>query len=391
MVAIAASSCDPTPVTIRAGLLLDGLGGQARDVVITVANDRITSVAPWQGDSVTYDLSRYTILPGLIDAHVHISGYITREGRAGGVGEETPEAEAAGRAANALATLRAGFTTIASMGNWEDKDLRDKIAAGGLPGPRVLTSITQIRGPSLSIDSLRALVRFAHTSEADFIKIFASSSVQAGGLPVFTDQQLEALCGEARRLGLPAVVHAHGDASVRQAATAGCDRVEHGILAETEGLTVLAARGVYYDPQCGLVMDHYLEHWSWFRGMPGFADSSRHVLEEVRSILPSSVRKALAVPGLKMMYGSDAVAGAHGRNAEDLVCRVREAGQTPMDALVSATSLNAEALGLGDDIGRIARGYQADLIALDGDPLQEIEAVRRVRFVMKGGRVFVKP
>lgn len=379
-------------MTIRAGLLLDGLGGQTRDAVITIAQDRITSVAPWQGDSVTHDLSHYTVLPGLIDAHVHIAGYITRQGRVGGIdADESPDEQAAGRAANALITLRAGFTTVASMGNWEDKDLRDKIAAGGLPGPRLLTSVIQIQGPTLSVDSLRVLVRFAHTNGADFIKIFASSSIQAGGLPVLTDQQLEALCGEARRLRLPSVVHAHGDASVRQAATAGCDRVEHGVLAATEGLTVLAARGLYYDPQCGLVLDHYLEHWAWFRGMPGFADSSVALLEQVRSTLPGVIRTALAIPGLKVMYGTDAVAGAHGRNAEDLVCRVREAGQAPMDALVSATSLNAEALGLGDEIGRIAQGYQADLIGLEGNPLQEIEAVRRVRFVMKGGRVILRP
>jgi imidazolonepropionase-like amidohydrolase len=114
-------------------------------------------------------------------------------------------------------------------------------------------------------------------------------------------------------------------------------------------------------------------------------------MERMLPVLPGLVRTALATPGLTLLYGTDATAGAHGRNAEDLVCRVREAGQAPMDALVSATSRNAAALGLGDRIGTLAPGYEADLIALDGDPLQEIEAVRRVTFVMKGGKVFLRP
>jgi imidazolonepropionase-like amidohydrolase len=390
--AILAGACrsTPTPVTIRAGLLLDGRGGQLRDALLTVVDGRIQSVGPWQsaGDHVTHDLSRYTVLPGLIDAHVHIAGYFNRLGRVSAAGDgETPAQWAAGRAANALATLRAGFTTVASMGAEQDKELRDAISAGSIPGPRILTSLAPVQDTSLKPVALKRLARRLKADGADFIKIFLSNAIRKGGLPVFSAEQLTVLCGAAKQLKLRSVIHAQSDASIRAAAGAGCDEVEHGTLVTQEGLNLLAARGMYFDPQCGLVFDNYLANRARFQGIPSLDSVGFALMEALRPALPALIRAALATPGLRLLYGSDAVAGAHGRNAEDLVCRVREAGQAPMDALVTATSRNAEALGLGDQIGTIAPGYQADLIALDGDPLEEIEAVRRVRFVMKGGRV----
>ncbi len=388
----ALASCHSAPTTLRAGLVLDGRGGQRRDAVITVVNGRISTITPWRGDTVTYDLSRYTVLPGLIDAHVHIGGYFNRLGQMNiATDGETPAQQAAGRAANARATLQAGFTTVASMGAETDQDLRDKINAGTLPGPRILTSVSQIRGAAQTPVALRQLVHWLRSRHADFIKIFASNSIQKGGTPSLSDAQLSALCGEARRLGLRSVVHAQDDASVRQAAIAGCDEVEHGSFATAAGLQVLADRGVFFDPQCGLVLRNYLENRARFRGIAGADSAGFALMERLRPTLPALVRTALAIPGLKLLYGTDATAGAHGRNAEDLVCRVREAGEAPMEALVTATSRNAVALGLGEEIGSIAPGYQADLIALAGDPLTEIEAVRRVRFVMKGGVVFLRP
>ncbi|HEX7023517.1 MAG TPA: amidohydrolase family protein, partial [Gemmatimonadales bacterium] len=250
----------PVPVTVRAGLLLDGLGGQQRDAVITIVNGRIRSIAPYRSDAVTHDLSGYTVLPGLIDAHVHISGYFNRLGRVHTAGDgETPAQEAAGRAGSALATLRGGFTTVASMGTESDKLLRDAINAGAIPGPRILTSLSPASDADLSPRQLRGYLRRLKARGADFVKIFASSSVRTGGVPTFTARQLETLCDGARRRGLRAVVHAQSDASVRMAAQAGCDEVEHGLLASAEGIRTLAEHGVAFDPQCRLVLSNYLD------------------------------------------------------------------------------------------------------------------------------------
>jgi imidazolonepropionase-like amidohydrolase len=230
-------------------------------------------------------------------------------------------------------------------------------------------------------------VRRRKAAGADFIKIFASNHILKGGTPIFRADQLAALCLAARRIGLPSMVHAMSDASVLQAAEAGCTTVEHGGFASATGLDALVRRGVYFDPQCRLVLDNYLGNRWRMEGIAGFDSATFALMERMRPGFPGIISAALATPGIKLLFGSDAVAGAHGRNADDLVCRVREAGQAPMDALVTATSRNAEALGLGKEIGSIAPGYQADLIALEGNPLEEIEAVLRVRFVMKGGKV----
>jgi len=391
---VAGLSCGPAPapITIRAGLLLDGRGGTTRDALITVVDGKITSVAPYQAGPVAHDLSGYTVLPGLIDAHVHITGYINRAGRvSSGDNGDTPAEREAGEAANVLATLRAGFTTVASMGSDGDTKLKRAIESGSVPGPRILTSQHPIMDSTLSPRLLRRSVRQHKAMGADFIKIFNSSPVRDGGAPRFSTDQLSALCGEARRRGLRSVVHAHSDASIRGAAAAGCDQVEHGTLSTIEGLRILARQGIDFDPQCGLVLDNYLQNRASLEGMRGFDSAGFALMERLRPEFPRLIRTALAVPGLKILYGSDAVAGAHGKNAEDLVCRVREAGQSPMDALVTATSRNAAVLGLGKEIGTIAPGFQADIIALDGNPLDAIEAVRRVKFVMRKGEVFVKP
>jgi imidazolonepropionase-like amidohydrolase len=380
------------PVTIRAGLLLDGLGNATPDALVTLQGSRITAVGPYTGGPVTHDLSGYTVLPGLIDAHVHISGYITSRGRANTGGDGETEAQrAAGRAANALATLRAGFTTVASMGAGEDVPLRDAIARGEIPGPRILTSLAALSDTTPSPFRLRRILRLHQTRGADFIKIMSTNSVREGGGPVFTLEQLTALCSEARRAGLRSVVHVQSDASIAMAVTAGCDQLEHGMVSTREALLPAAAAGVAFDPQCGLVLDNYLTNRAKVEGMQGFMPQSFDLMEELLPRMPGVIRAALTVPDLTLLYGTDATAGAHGQNAEDLVCRVREAGESPMHALVSATSRNAAAYGLAGEIGSIVPGLQADLIALEGNPLEAIESVRRVRFVMKGGKTFLTP
>jgi imidazolonepropionase-like amidohydrolase len=159
-------------------------------------------------------------------------------------------------------------------------------------------------------------------------------------------------------------------------------------LADDETLKLMAEHGVFFDPQCGLIFHNYLENKPRYLGIENYTEEGFAAMERAVPLAVATLRRAIATKGLKVIFGTDAVAGAHGRNAEDLVCRVREAGQPANDAIVSATSGAAESLGLGDQIGRLATGMEADLVAVEGNPLIDITALRRVVFVMKGGRVY---
>lgn len=377
------------PVTIRAAKLLDGKGGAIANALVTVQHGRILKVArSAPGTRVTYDLGSLTLLPGLIDAHDHISWHFNGQGRLHTAGDgETPAQAALAQAANAVATLDAGFTTVQELGNDSDRDLRDAIAAGRLSGPRMLTSLDPIGDARLTPDSLRQLVRTRKAAGADVIKVFASRSIREGGTQTMSDAQLEALCGEARAQGLRSVVHAHSAESMAAVARAGCNQIEHGVFATREVLTLMAERGTLYAPQCALVFRNYLDNRPKFEGIGNYNAEGFAAMERAIPLARAALRLALATPKLSVVYGTDAVAGSHGRNAEDLVCRVRDGGQKPMDAIISATSLNARGLGLADRIGSIASGLEADLIAVAGDPSVDITALRQVRFVMKGGRV----
>ena len=202
-----------------------------------------------------------------------------------------------------------------------------------------------------------------------------------------SQDQLNAACDEANKQRLRTLVHAYKDA-VRAATIAGCTEVEHGTMATEEDLKLMAERGTYLDPQAGLVIENYLANKERFLGTPGYTEEGFAAMERVLSIDHDLVRRAVKIPGLKVVFGTDALAGAHGRNAEELIDRVRDAGVDPMSALVSANSLAAEAMRMGERIGSMAPGYEADIIALDGDPLKDITAVRRVTFVMRGGIVY---
>jgi imidazolonepropionase-like amidohydrolase len=149
----------------------------------------------------------------------------------------------------------------------------------------------------------------------------------------------------------------------------------------------MAARGTYFDPQCGLVFRNYVENRAHYEGIGNYNAEGFAFMERAVPVAIANFKRAIATPGLNVVFGTDAVAGAHGREAEELVCRVRDGGQRPMDAIVSATSLGARALGLADRVGAVAPGLDADLIAVDGDPLADVTALRRVVFVMKGGVV----
>ena len=202
-----------------------------------------------------------------------------------------------------------------------------------------------------------------------------------------SDEQLRAICGEASAQGLRSVVHAISAKSIRAATLAGCSQIEHGLYAGDAELRLMAERGTYFDPQVCLVFQNYLEHREEF-GRSGFTSQSFDALAGALPEARKMFARALATPGLKIVFGTDAVALAHGQNARELECRVRDGGQKSMDAIVSATSATARSLGLGDRIGTIAPGFDADLIAVDGDPTQDIGAMSHVAFVMRAGVVY---
>ena len=284
----------------------------------------------------------------------------------------------------------AGFTTVQSVGAPNDIPLRDAIARGTLPGPRILTAVEPLEGKGEATgtpEQIREFVRKQKAAGADVIKIFASKSIRVGGGMTLSQEQLSAACDEAKKLGLRTLVHAYKEAA-RAAALAGCTQVEHGTLATDDDLRVLAEKGTYLDPQAGLVIENYLLNKDKYLGTEGYTAEGFAAMEKILPMNHDIVARASKIKGLKMVFGTDAVAGAHGRNAEEFIDRVRDAGVLPMDAMISANSLGAEALGMSDQIGTIAPGMQADIIALDGDPLRDITAVRRVVFVMKGGVVY---
>jgi imidazolonepropionase-like amidohydrolase len=252
----------------------------------------------------------------------------------------------------------------------------------------VLTSLNALSNARLSPDSMRAIVRRRKAEGADVIKIFASGSIRDGGQQTMSDEQLQAICSEAKAQGLRTMVHAHSVSSIKASVNAGCDQIEHGVFADDETLKLMADKGVYFDPQICLVFRNYLDNRAKYEGIGNYNEAGFAAMEKAIPIATEMFKHAIKTPGLKVIFGTDAVAGAHGRNAEELVCRVQAGGQSPVDAVTSATSLGAAALRMGDKFGSIAPGLQADLIAVQGDATKDITLLRHVTFVMKGGKVY---
>jgi imidazolonepropionase-like amidohydrolase len=377
-------------VVIRAGILLDGKGHALHNVLIVVQGGKIVRVDPNAKNQripkvAFYDLTNMTVMPGWIDLHDHITWHFGPNGRIEDK-NETPSQAALAAAGNAYATLMAGFTAIQSVGSPEDKELRAAIQSGAVPGPRLLTSLGPIEDPKLTPEQIREAVKKLKEDGADLVKIFASRSIRQGGTRTLSDEQLQAACGEAKAQGLRTLVHAYREA-VRAAANAGCTEVEHGTYATQQDLDAMAQHGIFFDPQVGLVIHNYLDNKQKFLGSGTYTEEGFAKMQEVLPVIAEMFKHALATKDLKIVFGTDAVAGAHGRNAEEFIYRV-QAGEDPLDALIAANSRAAESLNMQNEIGAIAPGLQADIIAVDGDPLKDITAVRRVVFVMKGGRVY---
>ena len=380
LLAGAAFGQTPARTVIKAGTVIDGKGGVLHNQRIVIENGRIQSVGPARGRA-DYDLSRATVMPGWIDTHVHLNWHFDANHKSVS-GRDTPEDALRYTAANARATLEGGFTTVQSVGAAIDATVRDKIAKGELEGPRILTSYRQIQGTAGDPDALRALVRRTKADGADLIKLFATSGLGAGGGQTMTDDQIRAVCTEAKAVGLRSLVHAIGDSGARASVLAGCTAIEHGTFVEDVTLDVMAQRGTYFDPNF-LVLHNYIEDPASFNFSEDTVAKLKAALEPTAALL----RRARA-HRVMVVLGTDAVSGAHGRNAEEFVYRVKDGHDKPMDAILSGTSVAAESMGMGKEIGTIAAGYKADFVATDDNPLDDITAVRHVLFVMKGGVVY---
>ena len=383
------TSAQSRRIVIAASEVLDGKGRILRNTRIVIEGSKIVALDPKAGP-VDYDLRGLTVLPGWIDAHVHITWSFGKDGKNAGSEETTPEA-AYQAASNAWVTLMAGFTTVQDLGSSTTVPLRDAIAKDLLPGPRILTAVAPLAGRGEQTgtpDEIRAYVRKQKEAGADVIKIFASGGMLQGRMTL-SEEQLNAACDEAKKQGLRTVVHAYRDA-VRAAILAGCTEIEHGLGATDDDLKLMAKRGTYFDPQAGLLIENYLLNKGKYAGTPYYpkTEDGFAPMEKVLPMNHELMQRAAKTAGLKMVFGTDAVAGAHGRNAEEFIDRVRDGGVDPMAAMVSANSLGAEALGMADQIGSIKPGLQADIIAIDGDPLRDITAVRRIVFVMRAGIVY---
>jgi imidazolonepropionase-like amidohydrolase len=389
---LAASALAAQTTTIRTTTLIDGRGHVLRNQDITVENGRIKAVGPASKSKPTLDLSGLTVMPGWIDTHIHATWYFNNDGRyetgpgRGANAVTTPQQAALYAEANMYATLMGGFTTVQSVGAALDGDLRGFIEKGALPGPRLLTSIGQINENTGDPAKIRATVDRYKEQGADLIKLFATASIRDGGKMTMTPEQIEATCGEAKKLGLRAIVHAHSSEGARASVEAGCTSIEHGTFLDDATLQLIAARGVFFDPNF-LVLHNYLDNKPKFLGIGNYNEEGFAYMEKGLPIVADVLRRARKAH-VKVVFGTDAVAGSHGRNAEEFIYRVKDGGDTPMNAIASATSVSAESLGMADRIGAIAQGLEADLVATEGNPLDDITAVRKVAFVMKGGKVY---
>jgi len=397
---------------VKAGALVDVRHGRLlANQAILIEGDRIREVGPSDvllarvpKETPVLDLGRLTVLPGLIDVHVHLTANPEHAGyRALGV--SVPR-EALHGAANAWRTLQAGFTTVRNLGasGYADVALREAIADGDVPGPRLLVS-----GPALGITgghcdnnllapefrykaeavadgpwAVRAKVREVIKYGADLIKVCATGGVLSKGdqpgTQQYTFEELQAIVEEAHKLGRKVAAHAHGAEGIKAAIRAGVDSIEHASLIDDEGIRLAKEQGTY------LVMDIYnhefiMQHGERVGMLPEALEKEREIGPRQRENFARAVRA-----GVKIAFGTDAGVYPHGDNAKQFAYMVRY-GMTPLDALRSATIWAAELLGWGDRVGAIEPGMFADLIAVEGNPLEDITLLERVVFVMKGGVV----
>ena len=379
-------------LALRAARMFDPTSGQTiKDAVIIVEGDKVVAVGAGLSiprDAKVIDLGDVTVLPGLIDAHTHMTYHFDKSGHFGLTRDDSTDVTLKYAEENARRTLEAGVTTVRNLGAGERVDirLRDEINHGDAPGPRMIVSgepltSDDMRGLEDSAERVKRIREFVRARVGEgvgVIKIF--EGVDADGEVVFSAEEIRAAVEEAARAGLRVAVHAHEVASVKAAVKGGCASVEHGTFLDAESIRLLVEHHTALVPTLYLPT-HYLEHRDQF----AFDSSTWEFFERLRTDNLSNALRAKRA-GVWIVSGSDAVAGLHGHNVREIEWLVK-AGLTPAEALRAATVDAARLLGLEGKVGEIKPGEFADIIAVAGDPLKDISAVEHVGFVMKGGQV----
>lgn len=398
-------------IVIKARRALDVRTGQMiNNAVIVIDGERIRAVlsngeAPAGAEVI--DLGAWTVLPGLIDCHTHLTFEPSQMGYSS-LGISVPRSALTG-AKNARITLEAGFTTVRNVGaaGYADIALRDAINAGDVPGPRIDAS-----GPALGItgghcDNNLLAPEFQHVDEgvadgvsavmrktrevikygADVIKICSTGGVLSLGddpkASQYTLEEMKAIVGEAHRLGRKVAAHAHGGDGIKLAVLAGVDSIEHGTYIDDEAVKLMKERGTYLVPTLYLG-DWFLENYQRM-GVPAqMAAKGKEVMPAARKNIARAFQQ-----GVPVAFGTDAAVYPHGLNGHEFAVYVK-LGMTPVQAIQTATVHASKLLGWEDRIGAIEPGKFADLIAVEGDPTKDVTELERVRFVMKGGVVYKK-
>jgi len=398
---------------IRAGRLLDVVAREElRDRLVTVREDRIESVEAFDGGTVDLDLSNHTVLPGLIDCHAHLIGELESGHGYAEVVTRSAAQEAMSGVRNARDTITAGFTSVRDVGTFRafvDVALRDAIEAGDVLGPRMMCAGAYVTssggggditglppdvdaavprdlrfGVANSVDEVRAVVRRILHGGADFIKVIATGAVLTEGTvpsaPEFTEAEIRAAVEEAALYETHVAAHAHGAEGIKAAIRAGVRSIEHGSLMDDEAISMMADHGTY------LVADIWMGDWTIEQGeRDGWSPDVMRKLRETTDVQREGFEKAVTA-GVKLAFGTDSGTYPHGMNARQFAYMVKH-GMTPMEAIRSATVVAAELMGWGDRVGALEPGLFADLVAVEGDVLSDVDGLTDVALVMKGGRV----